>query len=298
MDFSRIEQAVDTATLHATHIVIVGAGGSYNLIINLARCGVGRLTVLDFDTVEEKNIPRQGYNISDVGMYKVKALHTKVFYVNPDVQYRGITKNFLDMTEEELDAVFKDADMFLFLTDSFTAQAFGNILSLKYNTPALWGGWYAQSRTAEIFFQVPTYTPSCFRCAVSPRYKANEKEEISVSSNANTIFHSELLDSMIGMLTMAILHRHYTGSEDKESALMFQSLLDADGVLRHNLLQFKVHPLGGNPLFEQAYTSLGEVAQLFTPMWQEIEPELLPDYEKDCPDCKGTLNELVHIHNP
>jgi len=93
MDFSRIEQAVDIPALQQTHIVVVGAGGSYNLIINLARSGVGRVTVLDFDTVEASNIVRQGYDVNDIGMYKVVALEAKVKKVNPNIHYIGITLN-------------------------------------------------------------------------------------------------------------------------------------------------------------------------------------------------------------
>lgn len=293
MDFSRIVNSVDMATLQNAQIVIVGAGGSYNLIINLVRSGLGRLTVLDFDTVDESNIVRQGYDQSDIGSYKVAALEKKVMSINPDVQYKGVTKNFLDMTEDERDSIFRDADMFLFLTDSFRAQSFGNILALKYNKPSLWAGWYTLSRTSEIFFQVPNYTPACFRCAVSPRYKANEAQEVIINSNANTIFHSELLDSFIGMLTLAIVHRDFEG-EDKESSVLYKSLLDKDGVLRYNLLQFKVHPRGGNPLFEEAYSHLGKTAQFFSPLWQRIDPEILPHYNEECPDCCGGLNELVN----
>ncbi|GGG19754.1 hypothetical protein GCM10011344_20580 [Dokdonia pacifica] len=295
MDFSRIEHAFDISILQNSHIVIVGIGGSYNLIINIIRSGVGKITTLDFDVVEQKNIPRQGYDQSDVGKYKVDALASKVKAINPNIIYEGITQNFLSMPSDELDRIFGSADILLFLTDSFEAQSFGNIIALDYNKPALWGGWYAHSRTAEIVYQVPQFTPSCFRCAVSPRYKANEKEEVQISSNANTIFHSELLDSMIGMLVMAILHRNYEG-DDKESALLFRSLCDDDRVIRHTLLQFKVNPRGGNPLFDDAYGHLGKTAQLFTPIWQKIEPELVPEYEEDCPDCRGMLNAQITTH--
>jgi len=144
---------------------------------------------------------------------------------------------------------------------------------------------------------VPKHTPACFRCAVSPRYTANEKVQVEISSNANTIFHSELLDSYIGMITLAIAHRNHKG-EDKESSLLYQSLLDNDGVLRYNFLQFKVHPLGGNPLFDTAYNDLRKTAQLFTPIWQRIDPELTPEYEQDCLDCGGVLNEYLLTNNP
>lgn len=296
MNYARIQESVDVALLNNSHIVIVGAGGAAPLIQNLARSGVGQLTVLDFDTVDDTNIVRQGFTQADIGRYKVEVLGEIVKSINPDVRYQGITDNFLSMKTERLDAIFQEANMFLFLTDSFNAQSFGNILALGYQKPALWAGWYAKSRTAEMFFQIPHYTPACFRCAVSSRYVANEKEEVVVSSQCNTVFHSELLDSYIGLLTLAILHRNYDGTP-KESKLFFDSLLNPDGVLDWNFLQFKVHPNGGNPLFDQSFGELGKRAHNFVSCWQKVEPELQPKYPYDCPDCKGILNELVNTRS-
>lgn len=305
MDYSRIENSVDMNLIKNSHVVIVGAGGSYSLITSLARMGIGKLTVLDFDTVEETNIVRQGFKVSDVGSFKVDALAKEIKSINPEVEYLGITKNFLEMKDEELDFIFKEADLFLFLTDSFKAQSFGNILALRHNKPAIWSGWYEKSRTAELFFQVPDYTTACFRCACSSRYKANEKEEVKASSNSNTIFHSMLLDSLIGMMSMAILHRSQKGSaipsnfryrEAKEYQLFWENIQDKDGIIHHNFFQFKAHPLGGNTLFDNAYNSLGMTAHNFMSYWQKADAELLINgYDYDCPDCKGKLHHTLHL---
>ena len=301
MDYSRIQDSVNMGIIKNSHIVVVGAGGSYSLVTSLARCGVETLTVLDFDTIEETNVVRQGYKISDIGNYKVDALGKEVARINPEVSYIGITKNFLDMNDEELDAIFKDADLLLLLTDSFQAQAFGNIIALKYNKPAIWSGWYAHSRTAELFFQVPYYTTACFRCAASSRYKANEQEEVKITSNCNTIFHSQLLDSLIGMMSLAILHRN-TNTTDVETMneyeLFWDSLVSKDGSTPYNFFQFKAHPMGGNNLFNKAYPHLKMHSHNFVSYWQNAEAELkINGYDYDCPDCKGTLHHAVNNSN-
>ncbi|MEM7085231.1 MAG: ThiF family adenylyltransferase [Bacteroidota bacterium] len=292
MNYERIKDSVDIELLQNSHVVVVGAGGAKQLILNLARTGIGRLTVLDFDTVEDTNLVRQGYNQSDIGLHKVDAIGSKVQAINPFVDYEGITHNFLSMETDELDRIFQRADLLLFLTDSFDAQRFGNILALRYMKPAIWGGWYAKSRTAEIFFQVPDYTPGCFRCAVSSRYIANEKKVIPISSQCNTIFHSELLDSYLGFLALGILHRNRP-DDVKECSTFFKGLLNEDGTLDWNFLHLKVHPHGGHQLFDTSYDSLGKRAQNFVPCWQKVEPELRPKYNYDCPDCKGILHELT-----
>jgi len=303
MNFDRITNSVDVDLLDNAHVMIVGAGGAYNLILDLARTGVGRITVWDIDTVDDTNIVRQGYEQTDIGKYKVDAIGEAIQRINPDVDYIGIEDNFLDLSMRELGDIFGGTDLCLFLTDSFEAQALGNKIAIEFNLPAIWAGWYAKSQTAEIFFQVPSYTPACFRCAVSSRYKAQQEQEVKVSSQCNTIFHSALLDSYIGLLALGILHRNHPDTT-KESVRFFNGLLNEDGTLDWNFLHLKVHPDGGNPLFDKLYNPIGKHAQNFMTCWQQVEPELPPKYKETCPDClisiyictRG-LEMLLHAFN-
>lgn len=293
-DYSRIEKAVDVNLLKRTHIVAVGAGGAYCLYEGLCRSGLGKLTVLDFDTVDDSNIVRQGYNPSNVGRLKVEALKEHLQGINSTMEFTGVQKNFLEMSNKELDAIFKDADMFLFLTDSFKAQSFGNILALRYGKPAIWAGFYAKSRCAEIMFTIPGVTPACFRCAVSSRYIAQQeaKEEIRVSSQCNTIFHSQLLDAQIGLLIFAVLHNDTIGYEYSN---WFGKHWD------RNFIQFKVHPLHGTTddshIFNKARNATNGRMFNFISDWQEIEQENMSNYGYDCPDCGGTGNLLDSCNN-
>lgn len=287
-DFSRISGAVDIQQLQNSHFVAVGAGGSFSLFDSFARSGVGKLTVLDFDIVEEVNIVRQGYETKDIGKFKVHALGEHLAKINSGIKYRGVTKNFLSMSQSELDDIFGSADLLLFLTDSFEAQSFGNILALLYMKPSIWAGYYEKSQCAEIVFFLPHVTPSCFRCAVSPRYEAqaNSKEEIKASSHCNTIFHSQLLDSYVGILSMALLHNN---TKSFEFSNWFGTYWD------RNLIQFKIHPEYGTEqgsLFQRVFTSTNGRAFSFNAIWQKIEPEIPPKFNL-CPDCKGNAHRIV-----
>ena len=191
------------------------------------------------------------------------------------------------MNDKELDSIFGNADIILLLTDSFEAQAFGNKLALKYGIPAVWAGFYEKSRCAEIVFTIPGVTPACFRCAVSPRYEAQEasKEEITVSSGCNTMLHSQLLDSYVGMIVFAILHNDTEGFE-------YSNWFGKEWT--RNLLQIKVHPSYGNEdgtLFQRVFEGTGGRCPNFNAIWQEIEEEKPPKYNR-CPDCGGTGNLL------
>lgn len=79
-DFFQPEK--DTARIH---IVGCGSVGS-TLAENLARCGVTKMTLWDFDTVEAHNIVNQMFRQQDVGKPKVEALKDILMDINPEIK--------------------------------------------------------------------------------------------------------------------------------------------------------------------------------------------------------------------
>lgn len=67
------------------HIIGCGSVGS-TIAENLARAGVTKFTLWDFDTVEPKNIANQMFIQADVGSPKVDALTRILCDINPDVK--------------------------------------------------------------------------------------------------------------------------------------------------------------------------------------------------------------------
>ena len=70
------------------HVVGLGAIGSH-VAEQLVRMGVAKITLWDFDTVDEHNIPNQLYSTGDIGLAKVDALAIQLQAINPQV---SITK--------------------------------------------------------------------------------------------------------------------------------------------------------------------------------------------------------------
>lgn len=66
------------------HIIGCGSVGS-TIAENLARCGVQKMTLWDFDKVEEHNIVNQMFRSVDVGKPKVEALRDILTEINPDI---------------------------------------------------------------------------------------------------------------------------------------------------------------------------------------------------------------------
>ena len=72
---------------HKDRIHIIGCGSVGSTIAeNLARAGVTKFTLWDFDTVEPKNIANQMFIQADVGLPKVEALTRILCDINPDVK--------------------------------------------------------------------------------------------------------------------------------------------------------------------------------------------------------------------
>ena len=92
------------AHLKAATVGIAGVGGLGSAVaIALARVGVGRLIIADFDVVEPSNLNRQQYFIDQIGMHKVVALADNLRRINP---YVSVEQHSIMLDPENIAAVF------------------------------------------------------------------------------------------------------------------------------------------------------------------------------------------------
>lgn len=74
-------------TLRAACVGVAGAGGlGSNAALALARIGVGRLILADFDVIEPSNLNRQAYRVEQIGQRKALALAEEIARTNPLVR--------------------------------------------------------------------------------------------------------------------------------------------------------------------------------------------------------------------
>lgn len=67
------------------HIIGCGAIGS-NVALQLAKLGIEKLYLWDFDTVDEHNITNQVYDYDDIKMLKIDALEKHLLKQNPEIK--------------------------------------------------------------------------------------------------------------------------------------------------------------------------------------------------------------------
>lgn len=81
-------------------VAVCGLGGlGSNIAFALARCGIGKLHLIDFDVVDLSNLNRQQYGINQIGKPKPDALREELLQVNP---YLDIRTDFVKMSEENI----------------------------------------------------------------------------------------------------------------------------------------------------------------------------------------------------
>lgn len=104
------------AVLKRSVVGIAGVGGLGSAVaIALARMGVGRLILADFDVVEPSNLNRQQFFIDQIGLPKVEALRDNLARINPHVR---VESHQLRLAPDNVPRIFAEA---LVLVEAFDA---------------------------------------------------------------------------------------------------------------------------------------------------------------------------------
>ena len=95
--------------LSETSVAVCGLGGlGSNIAISLARAGVGKLHIIDFDKVDISNLNRQQYFPEQLGMYKSDALYDTLKRIAP---YCEIKKDCVKLDDDNIPRLLADEDI-------------------------------------------------------------------------------------------------------------------------------------------------------------------------------------------
>jgi len=102
--------------LKESSVGIAGAGGlGSNAAIALARAGIGRLIIVDFDKVEASNLDRQYYFLDQIGKNKTEAMKENLEKINPMVTIEIYNKK---LEKGSMEKPFKDVDVVIEALDN------------------------------------------------------------------------------------------------------------------------------------------------------------------------------------
>ena len=102
-------------------VAVCGLGGlGSNISICLARAGIGKLILTDFDKVDITNLHRQQYKASQIGLYKADALTENLNEIAP---YVKTEKHIVKITEDNAVELLKEADIICEAFDNPEAKA-------------------------------------------------------------------------------------------------------------------------------------------------------------------------------
>src|SRR5688572_120437 len=148
--------------LSDARVVCIGCGALGSVIAGtLARAGVGHLTVVDRDFVEESNLQRQVLFDEDDVKYslpKAVAAEKKLRQINSQIEVNGIVT---DANYANIEDLIRDADLVMDGADNFETRFLLNDACVKLEIPWVYGacvGSYGLS-----MFVIPRETP-CLRC--------------------------------------------------------------------------------------------------------------------------------------
>ncbi|MCJ7565747.1 MAG: sulfur carrier protein ThiS adenylyltransferase ThiF [Candidatus Aminicenantes bacterium] len=97
--------------LRVSVVGIAGAGGlGSSVAVSLARAGIGKLIIVDFDRIEISNLNRQQYFWTQVGKVKVRALLENLRKINPFSEYVGFQRR---ITPKNVKTIFGKADLLI-----------------------------------------------------------------------------------------------------------------------------------------------------------------------------------------
>lgn len=142
-----------------SRVLLVGAGGLGSpAALYLAAAGVGKLGIVDFDTVDMSNLQRQIlHHTHDVGRPKVTSAAESIADINPDVQ---VVPHTVQLSSENIMDIIADYDIVVDGSDNFPTRYLVNDACVLANKPNVHGSIFLFEGQATVFLP----EKGCYRC--------------------------------------------------------------------------------------------------------------------------------------
>ncbi len=154
----KIDLEGQEALLNA-NVCVIGVGGlGTAAATNLCASGVGNLTLIDHDTVDTTNLPRQTlFSEQDINTSKVNAAKSRLQAINSECNITLVSEPFCKSHQHVID----NSDIVLDCTDNTDARDTINALCFEHNTPLISGA--AIRFEGQLFVAIPRKS-GCYAC--------------------------------------------------------------------------------------------------------------------------------------
>lgn len=160
------------ARVSAAHALLIGAGGLGSpAALYLAAAGVGRITLVDDDTVDLTNLQRQIAHTQDrVGTPKVASAAQGMRDINPQIEIRTVQAR---AEGEGLDRLVADADVVLDCSDNFRTRQAVNAACVAHAKPLVAGAAIRFDGQLSVYDLRDPASP-CYACLFPPEAEFEE----------------------------------------------------------------------------------------------------------------------------
>ena len=147
--------------IKATSVLCIGAGGLGSPIaMYLAAAGIGKIGIVDFDTVDYSNLQRQILHTdADVGRSKAESAKETIQGINPHCEV--VIHNTRISSENALDLI-RPYDIVVDGTDNFPTRYLTNDACVLLKKPNVYGSIFRFEGQASVF--APHLGGPCYRC--------------------------------------------------------------------------------------------------------------------------------------
>jgi molybdopterin-synthase adenylyltransferase len=154
------------ARLLASHALVIGAGGLGSPVaLYLGTAGVGRITLVDHDSVDLTNLQRQiAHNLARVGTPKAESARAAMLAINPRLDVRTLCKRADEALLEEL---VVGADVVLDCSDNFATRHAVNAACVRHRKPLVAGAAIRFDGQISVYDTRQEEAP-CYACLFPP----------------------------------------------------------------------------------------------------------------------------------
>lgn len=213
-------------------VAVIGAGGvKSTLLMALVAGGIGKVGIVEFDTVELSNLNRQLlYRTPDIGSTKGVAAFRTLVDLNPDIDIRLFEEK---ITRHNVDRLLDQYEVIVEGGDSPDGRNTINEYCLRTKKPMIHAS--AQFSYGYVFTMIPELKSACFACLFPTDHSRKEHTgpvpvNVLSTSIAGTLGAAEVFKWFLGHKANMYVNRRLTFS-----SLLLSGKFQVDDIPRNPL---------------------------------------------------------------